>query len=109
MTNLKLFSDDGSENNFTEVSIGIDAKYPNSLLVSWKSTLESEQTWFVKVITGLQVFNLLIITSISCNVDLTVGELICRWVYLRNFSVFSKKTSTLNALFMFCHSLAHEH
>lgn len=56
MTSLKLFSDDGSENNFTEVSIGIDAKYPNSLLVSWKSVLESEQTWFVKVITGFTGF-----------------------------------------------------
>ena len=35
--------DDGSENDFTEVSTGDDVKHLNSLLVSSKSASESDQ------------------------------------------------------------------
>ena len=57
MTSLKPFSrarefmfyvynstcDDGSENDFTELSTGDNAKHPESLLVSSKSGSESHQ------------------------------------------------------------------
>ena len=87
--------DDGSENDFTELSTGDNAKHPESLLVSSKSGSESHQIWIVTNITGLQIFNVMIISSVSCKVGLIVGGergLIRGWVKLKNFTVFVRKT-----------------
>ena len=72
--------DDGSENDFAKESTGDDVKHPDILLVSSKSASESDRIWTVKGISGLQIFNLLIISSVSCKMDLIVcgGRLIGR-------------------------------
>ena len=62
--------DDGSENDFTKVSAGDHVKHPDILLVSSQSASESDQIWIVKGITGLHIFNLLIISSVNCKGDL---------------------------------------
>ena len=53
-------SDDGSENDFSELSTD-DVKHSDSLLVSSKSALKSDQIWIVMDITGLHIFSLMTI------------------------------------------------
>ena len=54
-------SDNGSENDFSELSTDDDIKHSASLLVSSKSSLKSDQIWVVTDITGLHIFSLMTI------------------------------------------------
>ena len=54
-------SDDESENDFSELSTDDDIKHSDSLLVSSKSALKSDQIWIATGITGLHIFSLMTI------------------------------------------------
>ena len=53
---------DGRENDFTEVSTGDDVKHLDSLLVSSKTTSESDQ---IRILRGVEVYRFLICRSIQ--------------------------------------------